>query len=665
MIEKKDIVAYLDKVSVSPGDFLDIMASTTSSAYHSSLVRLVSGDSRPHGTGFREKIIEKRVGTHVGREQSIEPGSYAVLPDIPALESFSFSCWIYPTVDQKIAQTIVRAPGFSLTIEGGELVTVSDTQRVSLEKSLRLRRWHRVVLTENSISFEVKGEGTAEADHGGAKRFMQSLQSKAGNWILADKSYNGRIESPCVEGIGFWDFSREMSSSRIIDISGNGRDGTLFQTPTRAVKGSSWDATVQDWKQDPTQYNAIHFHDDDLTDAGWSADFRWTVPQLPSGLYALKLETADSEDYLPFVVRGNGDANIVFLASTATYLAYANQIPSRVREENAEYLQAHPEVGLSLYSYHRDGSGAHYSSRNRPVLNLKPKTIPWSFNADTNLTAWLEQTGLPFDVITDEDLHLRGAKALDGYSVVVTGSHPEYFSTSMLNALETYLDESGRLMYMGGNGFYWRIAFDPENPSIIEVRRAEDGTRAWIAEPGEYYHSFTGEYGGMWRRLGRTPNRLVGVGFSAQGFDGGTYYRLQEGASDPRGAFVMEGVESPDVIGNYGTQAGGAAGEEIDRYDVTLGSPEHAIVIASSERHKPGMLRVIEETHMMAIPVEDPKTRADMVFFETTSGGAVFSTGSISYAGSLSVNDYNNDIETMTRNVLDRFADGTPFEFPE
>ena len=67
----------------------------------------------------------------------------------------------------------------------------------------------------------------------------------------------------------------------------------------------------------------------------------------------------------------------------------------------------------------------------------------------------------------------------------------------------------------------------------------------------------------------------------------------------------------------------------------------------------------------MAIPVEDPKTRADMVFFETTSGGAVFSTGSISYAGSLSVNDYNNDIETMTRNVLDRFADGTPFEFPE
>ena len=34
----------------------------------------------------------------------------------------------------------------------------------------------------------------------------------------------------------------------------------------------------------------------------------------------------------------------------------------------------------------------------------------------------------------------------------------------------------------------------------MEVRRNEDGTRAWAAEPGEYYHSFTGEYGGLWRR---------------------------------------------------------------------------------------------------------------------------------------------------------------------
>ena len=32
---------------------------------------------------------------------------------------------------------------------------------------------------------------------------------------------------------------------------------------------------------------------------------------------------------------------------------------------------------------------------------------------------------------------------------------------------------------------------------------------------------------GPLERLGRPPNQLVGVGFAAQGFDGGTYYRVK------------------------------------------------------------------------------------------------------------------------------------------
>ena len=221
-------------------------------------------------------------------------------------------------------------------------------------------------------------------------------------------------------------------------------------------------------------------------------------------------------------------------------------------------------------------------------------------------------------------------------------------------------------MYMGGNGFYWRVAFAEEQPGVMEVRRAEDGTRAWIAEPGEYYHQFGGgEYGGLWRRLGRPPNQLVGIGFAAQGFDGGTYYAVAPGAIDPRVAFIVEGLSGEEVWGNFGNQGGGAAGEEIDRWDERLGSPAHAVILASSENHRPGMLRVKEEFHMMEVPGNDPKVRADMVFFEVPGGGAVFSTGSISYAGSLAHNNYNNDIATITGNVLRRFADAKPFEMPK
>jgi N,N-dimethylformamidase len=127
---------------------------------------------------------------------------------------------------------------------------------------------------------------------------------------------------------------------------------------------------------------------------------------------------------------------------------------------------------------------------------------------------------------------------------------------------------------------------------------------------------------------------------------------------------MFKGLDAEEIFGNHGTQGGGAAGEEIDRWDVALGSPHHAVVVASSERHKPGMLRAKEELHMMIVPRADHDIRADLTFFETAAGGAVFSTGSISYAGSLSTRNYDNDVARLTHNVLRRFIDPTPFEFP-
>ena len=73
-------------------------------------------------------------------------------------------------------------------------------------------------------------------------------------------------------------------------------------------------------------------------------------------------------------------------------------------------------------------------------------------------------------------------------------------------------------MYLGGNGFYWRIATHRSAPGVLEVRRAEGGMRAWAAEPGEFYPRVR-------RRLRRTvaPHRaaaatlISGIGFSSQG----------------------------------------------------------------------------------------------------------------------------------------------------
>ena len=326
-------------------------------------------------------------------------------------------------------------------------------------------------------------------------------------------------------------------------------------------------------------------------------------------------------------------------------------------------MRSHPEVGRSHYEEHVDGSGVMFSSRRRPVLNLRPGADGWNFTPDTDLDAFLAHTGIGHDIIADEDVHAEGVAALAPYRVVVTGTHPEYWSTAMLDALADWQRGGGRLMYLGGNGFYWRVAFSEHWPGAMELRRAEDGVRNWQTGPGESYHAFGGEYGGLWRRLGRAPNELVGIGFAAQGFERATHYRVADDARRSRAAWILDGVDG-ELIGTSGL-GGGAAGQEIDRYDVALGSPRHAVVLASATEFGPDMLRTKEEFGgSIAFPTPDPLVRADMVFFETPGGGAVFSVGSISWFGALARDGYDNDVARITTNVLTRFADPEPFPAP-
>ena len=139
------------------------------------------------------------------------------------------------------------------------------------------------------------------------------------------------------------------------------------------------------------------------------------------------------------------------------------------------------------------------------------------YPADTHLFDWLEACGYRFDVVTDEDLHREGPDLIAPYRAVLTTSHPEYHTARTLDALERFLAGGGRLMYLGGNGFYWRVALHDDVPGAVEIRRAEGGIRAWAAEPGEYYNAFDGRYGGLWRRNDRPPQRLAGVGVLGAG----------------------------------------------------------------------------------------------------------------------------------------------------
>ena len=174
-------------------------------------------------------------------------------------------------------------------------------------------------------------------------------------------------------------------------------------------------------------------------------------------------------------------------------------------------------------------------------------------------------TALPTRIYTNE-----GYSALEPYRVFITSTHHEYWSKEMWDGLDAFKKAGGRLMYMGANAWYWRVAYHQTRPGVLEVRRTEGGIRAWAAEPGEYYHSFTGEYGGLWRRSGRPPQMMAGTGFSAQGFDVCSYYKRAPGSRDARVKFIFEGVDD-EIIGDFGLIGGGAAGLELDRADRSLG----------------------------------------------------------------------------------------------
>jgi N,N-dimethylformamidase len=401
-----------------------------------------------------------------------------------------------------------------------------------------------------------------------------------------------------------------------------------------------------------------------------------------SGVYAVKLTCGERYEQLAFVTffvlppKGKTTAPVAFLAANATYMAYANShhgwddvLAEICYGALLEFgptertLNARRELGVSTYDVHSDGSGSCTSSRLRPVLNTRPRHSLWNFGADLHITDWLEGIHQPFDVITDEMLHQEGLSLLENYRCVVTGTHPEYHSLAQMRAVEAYLGRGGRLIYMGGNGFYWRIAWHDTLPGVIEIRRAENGTRTWVAEPGEYHLSFTAELSGLWRNNGIPPQQLVGIGFGSEGFDESSWYRRLPGSFDPRVSFIFEGVGKDEKIGDFGVVGGGAAGLELDIVDARQGTPPHALLLASSEMHSNVYVLTPEEmisTYPGIDGIEEPKVRGDMVFFETPKGGAVFSTGSIAWAGSLSHNGFKNNVARITGNVLKRFVDPKP-----
>ena len=455
-----------------------------------------------------------------------------------------------------------------------------------------------------------------------------------------------------------------------------------YNRPVRGQTGWNWSGRNDCFRLAPQEYGGIEFHSDALIDCNWKMTKAVKLPDtLRSGAYAIRLRAGNGiglgEEYIPFFVRPKSPTGrIAFLVPTASYLAYANEHLSfdapivqgmsgmtPILSDVDIEMYKNPEFGHGCYDSWADGQGVCYSSYRRPVINMRPKyrissmDITWQFPADLSVIAWLEHQKYDYDVLTDEDLDREGVAALAPYTCVISGTHPEYYSERMMDATEDYISEGGRYIYLGANGYYCNVAFRDDEPWVLECRKFGDGFKAWEARPGEHYMATTGQKGGPWKLLGRPPQKLVGVGFISEGFGKSQFYRRMPDSHNPTLSWITEGIEG-EVIGDFGLAYDGAAGVEIDRYDLTLGTPPNTKLIASSGGHTDNYImhsQVLLHHYQGVTGSYDHRIRADMTYFAAPNNGAVFSCSSIAFGQALPVKNFDNNVSRLLANVVNTF----------
>jgi N,N-dimethylformamidase len=729
-----EIIGYTDPLAVSPGQEVQLMVSTTAERYRVEVVRLRHGDASARGPGVRWSPAGFGPEcSFPGRRQEARPGSFGVAPVGLPPGSVTLQAWVMPTrVDVGRPQVVLRLDsgvGVEIDASGRLNGRLPDSSVVVAPRRLDPWSWlfvalvldestGRATLDVREVEWprrcdEISQDWSGAVPGAGSISVASAAPAAHPTGLARVDGFDGRVESPQVFGAALtaaeldrlagggrlevephvrWRFEHDP---RLPSVTASGTAGgamALHQSPQRLVAGRI-DRANAEGELPAGALCAVHFHEDDLEDAGWDADLSFVVPvDTPSAVYAVRLVIDGDEDVIPFFVRpapAASASDVAVLFPTFSYLAYANerlQDAPRDMEPGDErglpilpdrgdlILRRRRDLGLSTYDTHQDGSGCCTSSARRPILNMRPDHRNWQTHApralaaDLYLVDWLDELEVSFDAIDDGLLHDEGVELLERYRVLITGAHPEYWSEQMLDALEQFLEGGGRVMYLSGNGLYWVTSVDPLRPHLIEVRRGHNGTRSWEPRPGELRHATTGEVGGLWRYRGRGPNRSVGVGFAGQGYShkAAPFLRTPD-ADDERANWMFAGVpEGP--IGDTGLIMDGAAGDEFDRADVALGTPPHALVVATSAGLHADSISVVVEDLLIAHPgvsgQRHPLVRSDVVFFETGTGGAVFSGASMGWTGCLSPDGYDNALARLTRNVLERFLDPTPFPVP-
>jgi hypothetical protein len=362
-----------------------------------------------------------------------------------------------------------------------------------------------------------------------------------------------------------------------------------------------------------------------------------------SGLYYFRAWTNSGRQFsFPWIVSPDKPrCNLAVLASNITWNAY-NNFGGRSNYINEDRLPSTPCVNArtDLHRYSDRGEfNAWNSDRYEPLSFDRPElfndiafderiTDPIEGRqacglapAEWRLLGWLEKSGFQYDFWAETQLD-TGELDLSGYRVLVSAVHPEYWTRRMFDRVKNWVfKEKGRFVYLGGNGLNCEVQIDYD-----EMRMTVHNGRITGLSPDAL-----GADSRMAMRH-ESEASLLGVAFTPTGAMTGAPYRVV----DPEHwVFAGTNLKAGQLFGEnclHQRCPGGASGHETDKR--TAASP-------------PGC-------HLLAKGLNPDDGGAEMVIFDTPSGGSVFSVGSINYVSSLPVDE---SISTVTANVLNRFLE--------
>lgn len=452
-------------------------------------------------------------------------------------------------------------------------------------------------------------------------------------WVQSGERSEFRVHSPAAYKLSLWRYGYDREFVRLVGwYDEHGPRSTVQITPDG------------DYTQTGMQWNKV----------GYGSPNHTQLVEGPerSGLYYLHAETETGEFFsFPWVVApAEPRAPIAVLASTNTWNAYnnfggrsnyinAHRLPDRPTVNARQDLIRYTKVGVFNVWGFEDHEYAPLSFERPELGNFvradEEVTDPiWGrlqcgmAPAEWRFLGWLEREGYDYDYYAEGQLH-DGTLDLDAYKVLILSVHPEYWSAQMVQRVREWVhDRGGKLMYLGGNGLNCEVEFlDPATLRFKTYLAPETSGDLGMPDPNDPSRYLESR---MHRSTGESEASLLGVVTTDSGIMTAAPYQVRQA---DHWIFAGTGLRNGDLFGEPSMQErvnGGASGHETDK--MSASSPPNTVLLAKGTNQDEG--------------------GAELVYYESASGGAVYSAGSITYNASILVDPH---ISRITTNVITRF----------